>query len=123
MLKWTYFVIVIGIACIFFLLTRTPHQEAQPSQEIIVLHQTDVNVIEQKEEPEVTPIRLRYVQPEDPLLYVDDGMYYKNPLTIEGNRLWVEQRPKTNDLEWGLPLYTDRWSGGVYNGSYKTYSA
>ena len=121
MLKWTYFVIVIGIACVFFLLTR---RQEQP-HDILVLNQTDVHVVEQKEEPKAKAeaIRLRYVQPEDPLLYVDDGMYYKNPLTIEGNRLWVEQRPKTNDLEWGMPLYTDRWSGGVYNGSYKTYSS
>jgi hypothetical protein len=122
MLKWTYFVIVIGIACIFFLLTRSQEQHKRQSQDILVLNQTDVHVV-QKEEPKADPIRLRYVQPEDPLLYVDDGMYYKNPLTIEGNRLWVEQRPKTNDLEWGMPLYTDRWSGGVYNGSYKTYSS
>jgi len=123
MLKWTYFVIVTGIAFIFFMLTRR-QEEPRQKQDILVLNQTDVHVV-QKEGPEAKadPIRLRYVQPEDPLLYVDDGMYYKNPLTIEGNRLWVEQRPKTNDLEWGLPLYTDRWSGGVYNGSYKTYSS
>jgi hypothetical protein len=119
MLKWTHFAIVIGVLCVFFLLTR---RQEQPSQDILVLNQTDVHVV-QKEEAKADPIRLRYVQPEDPLLYVDDGMYYKNPLTIEGNRLWVEQRPKTNDLEWGMPLYTDRWSGGVYNGSYKTYSS
>ena len=116
MLKWTYFVIVIGIACVFFLLTRRQEQ----AHDIFVLNQTDVHVVEQTT-PD--PIRLRYEQQQDPLLYVDDGMYYKNPLTIEGNRLWVEQRPKTNDLEWGMPLYTDRWSGGVYNGSYKTYSS
>jgi hypothetical protein len=122
MLKWTYFVIVIGIACVFFLLTRR-QSGAQQSQDILVLNHTDVHVVEQTKEPEATPIRLRYVQEQDPLLYVDDGMYYKNPLTIEGNRLWVEQRPKTNDLEWGMPLYTDRWSGGTYNGSYKTYSS
>ena len=119
MLKLTHFIIIMGILCVFFLLTRRREQ----AHDILVLNQTDVHVVEQKEESEVTPVRLRYVQPEDPLLYVDDGMYYKNPLTIEGNRLWVEQRPKTNDLEWGMPLYTDRWSGGVYNGSYKTYSS
>jgi len=73
--------------------------------------------------PVKIPVRIKYEQERDPLLYVDDGMYYRNPETIEGNRLWVEQRPKTNDLEWGYPLYTDRWSGGVYNGSYKTYSS
>ena len=120
MLRWTHFAIVIGVLCVFFLLTRSKEQE------ILVLSQTEVHVLEptdRKEVAEPTPIRLRYEQQQDPLLYVDDGMYYKNPLTIEGNRLWVEQRPKTNDLEWGLPLYTDRWSGGVYNGSYKTYSS
>jgi hypothetical protein len=73
--------------------------------------------------PVKVPVHLKYQQERDPLLYVDDGMYYRNPETIEGNRVWVEQRPKTNDLEWGYPLYTDRWSGGVYNGSYKTYSS
>jgi hypothetical protein len=121
MLKWTHFAIVIGILCVFFLLTR-----AKESREILVLNQTQIHVLEptnREEAAEPTPIRLRYEQQEDPLLYVDDGMYYRNPLTIEGNRLWIEQRPKTNDLEWGLPLYTDRWSGGVYNGSYKTYSS
>jgi hypothetical protein len=122
MLKWTHFAIIIGILCVFFLLTRTKEKQ----QEILVLNQTQIHVLEptnREEVAEPTPIRLRYEQQEDPLLYVDDGMYYKNPLTIEGNRLWIEQRPKTNDLEWGLPLYTDRWSGGVYNGSYKTYSS
>ena len=120
MLRWTHFAIVIGILCVFFLLTRAKEQ----AQEVLVLNQVDIHV-KQTDEPESKPdpIRLRYEQPEDPLLYVDDGMYYKNPLTIEGNRLWIQQRPKTNDLEWGLPLYTDRWSGGVYNGSYKTYSS
>ena len=69
----------------------------------------------------VKPIRLETER--DPLLYVDDGMYYKNPLTIEGNKVWVEEHPRTDDLEWGMPLYTDRWSNGLYNGSYKTYTA
>jgi hypothetical protein len=119
MLKWTHFAIVIGVLCIFFLLTRKQQQ-----QEILVLNQTEVHVVERPTKA-IEPIEtsLRYEQQEDPLLYVDDGMYYKNPETIEGNRLWVQQRPKTNDLEWGMPLYTDRWSGGVYNGSYKTYSS
>ena len=56
-------------------------------------------------------------------MYIDDGTYYRQPIMIEGNRVWVEdKRPQINDLEWGQPLYTDRWANGLYNGSYKTYS-
>ena len=65
-----------------------------------------------------------YEQEQDPLLYVDDGTYYRQPIAIEGNRFWIEdKRPQINDLEWGQPLYSDRWSNGLYNGSYKTYSS
>jgi len=114
--KWTYLTILGGFLCVFFLLTRrTNYQIVEQERPVPVAVPIHVSV--------PVPIPVKYEQERDPLLYVDDGMYYKNPLTIEGNRLWVEQRPKTNDLEWGLPLYTDRWSGGVYNGSYKTYSS
>jgi hypothetical protein len=119
MLRLTHFATVIGILCILFLLTRpitkTPIRIIKEREPVYI--QRDVPV------PVKIPVRIKYEQERDPLLYVDDGMYYRNPETIEGNRLWVEQRPKTNDLEWGYPLYTDRWSGGVYNGSYKTYSS
>jgi len=65
-----------------------------------------------------------YQQEQDPLLYVDDGTYYRQPIAIEGNRFWIEDhRPQINDLEWGQPLYSDRWACGLYNGSYKTYSS
>ena len=105
--------------CILFLITRpvprTPLRIIKERERVLV--EKEVRV------PVKVPVHLKYQQERDPLLYVDDGMYYRNPETIEGNRLWVEQRPKTNDLEWGLPLYTDRWSGGTYNGSYKTYSS
>ena len=118
MLRWTHFAIVIGILCVFFVLTRS-----SPAP-VHIIHQSDPILIEtQIQVPVKIPVPVRYEQEQDPLLYVDDGMYYRNPETIEGNRWWVEQRPKTNDLEWGMPLYTDRWSGGVYNGSYKTYSS
>jgi hypothetical protein len=122
MIRWTHFAIVIGILCVFFLLTRRQSQQQQQQVQVVtekerVVIQTEVPVIVKD------PIRVKYEQETDPLLYVDDGMYYTNPETIEGNRLWIEQRPKTNDLEWGLPLYTDRWSGGIYNGSYKTYTS
>ena len=119
MLRLTHFVVVIGILCILFLVTRpitkTPIHIIKEREPVLVEKRIPI--------PVKVPVHVKYQQEHDPLLYVDDGMYYKNPLTIEGNRLWVEQRPKTNDLEWGLPLYTDRWSGGVYNGSYKTYSS
>ena len=118
MLRWTHFAIVIGILCVFFLLTR--RQQSQQQVRIITEKErivTEIPVIIKD------PVHYKYEQPVDPLLYVDDGMYYRNPETIEGNRVWIEQRPKTNDLEWGLPLYTDRWSGGIYNGSYKTYTS
>ena len=116
MIRWTHFAIVIGILCVFFLLTRRKSVHIVTEKERVVI---------QKEVPVVVkdPIRVKYEQETDPLLYVDDGMYYTNPETIEGNRVWIEQRPKKNDLEWGLPLYTDRWSGGIYNGSYKTYTS
>ena len=119
MIRWTHFAIVIGILCVFFLLTRRKSQQPVHivTEKERILVQTEVPVIMKE------PVHYKYVQQLDPLLYVDDGMYYRNPETIEGNRLWIEQRPKTNDLEWGMPLYTDRWSGGIYNGSYKTYTA
>lgn len=119
MIRWTHFAIIIGILCVFFLLTRRKSQQPVHivTEKERILVQTEVPVIMKD------PIRVRYEQEDDPLLYVDDGMYYRNPETIEGNRLWIEQRPKTNDLEWGMPLYTDRWSGGIYNGSYKTYTS
>ena len=119
MIRWL--LIAIGILCVLFLLTRRQPQLQQPvriikEKERVVI-QKDVPVIMKE------PVRVKYVQQLDPLLYVDDGMYYRNPETIEGNRIWIEQRPKTNDLEWGMPLYTDRWSGGIYNGSFKTYTS
>jgi hypothetical protein len=68
-------------------------------------------------------LHVKYEQEQDPLLYVDDGTYYRQPIAIEGNRFWIEdKRPQINDLEWGQPLYSDRWANGLYNGSYKTYS-
>ena len=119
MLRWTHFAALIGVLCILFFLTRpTPRVPIQ-----IVKEREPVYIQKQVVVPVKIPIRVKYEQERDPLLYVDDGMYYRNPETIEGNRVWIEQRPKTNDLEWGYPLYTDRWSGGVYNGSYKTYSS
>ena len=117
MIRWTHFAAAIGILIIIFLLTRPVPNPIRMIQQEPILIQTHIQVQAPKKIP------TRYEQEQDPLLYVDDGMYYRNPETIEGNRLWVEQRPKTNDLDWGMPLYTDRWSGGVYNGSYKTYSS
>ena len=112
--KWTYLAIIGGILCVFFLLTRrTNYRIVEQERRVPVAVPIRVSV----------PVPVKYEQERDPLLYVDDGMYYKNPQTIEGNRLWVEQRPKSNDLEWGAPLYTDRGSNGMYNGSYKTFSS
>jgi hypothetical protein len=117
MLRLTHFAIAIGILCILFLITRSSPIRIIREQEPVYIRQEIPVPVKIP-----VPVPVRYEQKQDPLLYVDDGMYYRNPETIEGNRWWVEQRPKTNDLEWGMPLYTDRWSGGVYNGSYKTYS-
>jgi len=118
--KWTYLAIIGGILCVLFLLTRrTNYRIVEQERRVPVAVAVPIRV----SVPVPVPIPVKYEQERDPLLYVDDGMYYKNPQTIEGNRLWVEQRPKSNDLEWGAPLYTDRWSNGMYNGSYKTFSS
>ena len=115
MRRWIGFVCALGVLIVLFLLSRR-----------VVAKEPVVVMVEQRRTVPVAvkvPVNVRYEGPKDPLLYVDDGMYYRNPETIEGNNVWIEQRPKTNDLEWGYPLYSDRWSGGIYNGSYKTYSS
>jgi len=103
---------------------------------LLVSYQRPVQAVEQKQQqqqirmvkavehnPFLEPKTVIYEREEDPLMYIDDGTYYRQPIMIEGNRVWVEdQRPQINDLEWGQPLYTDRWANGLYNGSYKTYS-
>jgi hypothetical protein len=122
MRRWIGFVIALGVLIILFLMTR--RVVAKEPVVVMVEQQRTVPIeVEVEVEVEVEAQSVRYEGPEDPLLYVDDGMYYRNPETIEGNNVWIEQRPKTNDLEWGYPLYSDRWSGGIYNGSYKTYSS
>ena len=119
MIHLTHLVIIIGVLCVLFLLTL-PKRQPVPKERAAIKEMPRTVTQEIVLQPIIVkPIRLETER--DPLLYVDDGMYYKNPLTIEGNRVWVEQHPRTDDLEWGMPLYTDRWSNGLYNGSYKTY--
>ena len=119
MRRWIGFVCVLGVLIVLFLLSR----RTVAKEPAVVMVEQRRTVPVPVAVPVKVPINVRYEGPKDPLLYVDDGMYYRNPETIEGNNVWIEQRPKTNDLEWGYPLYSDRWSGGIYNGSYKTYSS
>ena len=69
MIRWTHFAIVIGILCVFFLLTRRQQQQMRivREKERIVI-QTEVPVIMKE------PVHYKYEQEDDPLLYVDDGM-------------------------------------------------
>ena len=96
-------------------------KQTEPVQIRQVRKQQPVKAVEHN--PFLEPKTVVYEREEDPLMYIDDGTYYRQPIMIEGNRVWVEdKRPQINDLEWGQPLYTDRWANGLYNGSYKTYS-
>jgi len=116
--------ILIITGCLVLLLCvlvyRKPKQIVEQKPPIQVVKKTKRIVRAVEHNPFRTVV---YKRETDPLMYVDDGMYYRQPIMIEGNRVWVEDnRPQINDLEWGQPLYTDRWANGLYNGSYKTYS-
>ena len=57
-------------------------------------------------------IAVRYiVKGQDPLLHV------MQPIVIENKQC------AGHDLEQGQPLYRNRGAGGLYNGSYKTYTS
>ena len=134
---------ILGILLLLALVTvRTP----QPVHIEVTQEKKQVHARRLVRAVEHNPfLHVKYEQEQDPLLYVDDGTYYRQPIAIEGNRFWIEdKRPQINDLEWGQPLYSDRWalagsrascepyfpvtesdwkrSNGLYNGSYKTYS-
>ena len=114
---------ILGILLLLALAVRMPPavKQTEPVQIRQVRKQQLVRAVEHN--PFLEPKTVVYEREEDPLMYIDDGTYYRQPIMIEGNRVWVEdKRPQINDLEWGQPLYTDRWANGLYNGSYKTYS-
>jgi hypothetical protein len=123
-------VAIIGCLLLLFLILllvsyRRPVQVIEHIQQTQKTQQKQIRIVKAVEHnPFLEPAKVVYEREEDPLLYIDDGTYYRQPIMIEGNRVWVEdKRPQINDLEWGQPLYTDRWANGLYNGSYKTYSA
>ena len=124
----TLFIILVAIiGCLLLALYTTSRRQNQIVEQVHqeTKHTKRARMIKAVEHnPFVEAKNIVYEQEQDPLLYVDDGTYYRQPIAIEGNRIWIEDhRPQINDLEWGQPLYSDRWACGLYNGSYKTYSS